>query len=304
MARSSTRQHGSCQYPTFLLLFLFFLFVLLAWNSFTIQQRLTSQQSQTPAQCATAVVAALPGVSAIVGNPSTRDAWMKRAAERTPAGSAVLDVSSGARPYRALWAHCAYQSHEFEGNRDIVDVSRGEDGKLPKNLRSTHDYVGDISATGAPAAFFDVVLLTEVLEHIPQPLRAVAELARVAKPGGDIYITAPFTSGSHQTPYHFAAGYSREFYAYAANLTGLEVVSIESQGDYFKLMAQEISRALTCASIDNAAAAEVEELRATTAGYLLKLSALYGDGVSGASKAWCADVFTIGFMAHLRKPLI
>jgi SAM-dependent methyltransferase len=221
---------------------------------------------------------------------------MKQVAENTPPGSFVLDVSAGARPYRPLWSHCTYKTHEFEGNADVIDTFRGE---KDASMKVQHDFKGDITSTGAPSNEFDVVLLTEVLEHVPQPLLAIKELARIAKSGGNIYITSPFTSGSHQQPFHFSSGYSKEFYHYAAKELDLEVVSIESQGDYFKLMAQEISRVLTCAHSNPTFDSDVKELRSTISNYLLKLSHLHGD--DSKNKAYCADMFTIGFMAHLRK---
>lgn len=239
------------------------------------------------------------GPSAAVGNPGTRDAWMARMAEGTLPGSLVLDVSSGARPYRHLWSHCSYKSHEFNGNAAIVDAVRGESSDTRKDLQNVHDYVGDITATGAPSSAFDVVLLTEVFEHVPRPLEAMAELARVAKPGANIYVSAPFTSGSHQQPYHFSAGLSLEWYKYAAEATGLQIISTESQGDYFKLMAQEIDRVLKCGTVDPGLGSDVEEVRRTLFSYLLKLSSLHGDGAE--HKSACANAFTIGWMVHLRK---
>jgi 2-polyprenyl-3-methyl-5-hydroxy-6-metoxy-1,4-benzoquinol methylase len=38
---------------------------------------------------------------------------------------------------------------------------------------------------------FDVVLCTEVLEHVPDPAVVVAELARVTKPGGRVIVSIP-----------------------------------------------------------------------------------------------------------------
>jgi ubiquinone/menaquinone biosynthesis C-methylase UbiE len=238
----------------------------------------------------------IPEESSSIGNPETRDKWMKRVAESTIPGSLILDVSAGNRPYRSLWSHCIYKSHEFDGNAKILDDYRGEKDASGKRL---HDFFGDVTSTGAPSDSFDVVLLTEVLEHVPQPFLAIKELVRVAKPGGNIYITSPFTSGSHQQPYHFSSGYSQEFYHYAAKELDLEVISIESQGDYFKLMAQEISRALTCARIDPSLDSDVEELKSMLQTYFLKLSHRHGD--DSKNKAECANMFTIGFMVHMRK---
>ena len=135
---------------------------------------------------------------------------------------------------------------------------------------------------------------------MPRPLEAIAELARVVKPGGDIFVSAPFTSGSHQQPYHFSAGLSPEWYAYAAAAHGLQVVSVESQGDYFKLMAQEVDRVLQCSAVGTELGAALGEVRSTLHSYLLSVSALHGDGAQ--EKSGCADTFTIGWMVHLRKP--
>jgi SAM-dependent methyltransferase len=41
------------------------------------------------------------------------------------------------------------------------------------------------------AASFDVVVCSEVLEHLPEGKAAVAELVRVLKPGGDLVVTVP-----------------------------------------------------------------------------------------------------------------
>lgn len=243
---------------------------------------------------------------ASVDNPKTRDTWVAEFAKSVPAGSRVLDVSAGARPYKHLWSHCDYFSHEFPGNLELVDSFRGEDAvaenkKSLEKLQRTHDFLGEVHNTTAPSDSFDVVLLTEVLEHVPEPLLAIKELARVAKRGGQIVVTAPFTSGSHQQPYHFAAGYSPEFYRHAAKLSGLTVAEITSQGDFFKVIAQEVDRALSCGGdvVPGADEADVERLRGIATSYLLRLSKLFGDG--SANKVGCADQFTIGWMVRYVK---
>jgi len=241
------------------------------------------------------IAAAAEGVASI-GNPSTRDAWMQRFAQSVPAGARVIDVSAGAKPYAHLWTHVDYLTHEFDGNDRVIDAFRGESGASAKK----HDFSGDVTRTTAPSASFDVVILTEVLEHVPEPILAVKELARLCKPGGSILVTAPFTSGSHQEPYHFYAGFSPNWYKHVARKYGLRIESIASQGDYFKLMAQEVGRSLTCGGrLRGVPQRAIERLVGVASEYLLKLSSAFGDG--SASKAECASQFAIGYMVHFKK---
>jgi len=236
------------------------------------------------------------GVPAQIGNPDTRDAWIQRFAASTPAGATVIDVSAGAKPYKQYWSHTHYYTHEFSGNNEIVDAFRAE----TKASKKDHDFGGDITKTSAPSEEYDVVVLTEVLEHVPEPLEAIREMTRLAKRGGSILVTAPFTSGTHQAPYHFYAGFGPNCYRYAAKKNNLQIISMRSQSDYFKLMAQEIPRSLSCGGLlPGVDKQRVIELAGLVSKYLLQLSTLKGD--ASAKKARCADQFTIGWMVHFVK---
>lgn len=50
---------------------------------------------------------------------------------------------------------------------------------------------GDATALPFPDATFDAVVTSEVLEHIPDDVTALAELSRVLKPGGTLAATVP-----------------------------------------------------------------------------------------------------------------
>lgn len=51
--------------------------------------------------------------------------------------------------------------------------------------------VGDLQALGHPDASFDTVISCETIEHLPRPRTALAEMARVLKPGGRLFLTTP-----------------------------------------------------------------------------------------------------------------
>lgn len=54
------------------------------------------------------------------------------------------------------------------------------------------DVCGDAAFLPFADESFDTILCTEVLEHVPNPEKAIEEFARILRPGGTIITTAPF----------------------------------------------------------------------------------------------------------------
>ena len=50
---------------------------------------------------------------------------------------------------------------------------------------------------------FDTIILSDVLEHIPQPENLWREMSRVLNPGGSVLLNVPFYYWLHETPYDF-----------------------------------------------------------------------------------------------------
>lgn len=62
------------------------------------------------------------------------------------------------------------------------------------------DVTGDAQHLPFVHESFDTLICTGVLEHLPDPSSAVLEIARVLKPGGKVFIEAPFMQTYHSSP--------------------------------------------------------------------------------------------------------
>ena len=159
---------------------------------------------------------------------------MAAKAATVAAQSSVLDVGAGTCLYQKNFAHCVYKAHDFKQYDGYLTNNEGLYGKI--------DYVSDINSIPVPDASFDVILCTEVLEHVPEPIAALREMARILKPGGRLLLTAPAMSGLHQLPYHFYSGYTPFWYRHFCEKFGLQVAEVSPNGGFFKFLAQECAR--------------------------------------------------------------
>ncbi|MBT5714661.1 class I SAM-dependent methyltransferase, partial [Candidatus Poribacteria bacterium] len=113
----------------------------------------------------------------------------------------VLDVGAGETRYRGDFAHCYYKTQDFmqyDSEADGTTTGTWTYGDI--------DYVCDIDQIPVESGSFDVVICTEVLEHVLEPIRAIAEIARILAPGGRLYLSAPMRSCVHQAPHHYYGG--------------------------------------------------------------------------------------------------
>jgi SAM-dependent methyltransferase len=79
-------------------------------------------------------------------------------------------------------------------------------------------------------AEFDAVFLVEVLEHVRNPQRAIAEIARVLKPGGVLIGSTPFLLGIHDCPHDY---YRFTRFGLLHLFSGLERLTLAERNDYF-----------------------------------------------------------------------
>lgn len=172
-------------------------------------------------------------------NEHTRDAWVKEQLLALPAGLAILDAGAGEQKYKKFCSHLKYTSQDF---CEYDGAGNGKGGQMGEWDVSNIDIVSDIINIPCADKSFDVILCTEVLEHLPHPELAIKEFSRLLKQDGCLILTAPFCSLTHFAPYHYMSGFNRYWYENILNENGLKVLSITPNGNYFEYLAQEIRR--------------------------------------------------------------
>lgn len=117
----------------------------------------------------------------------------------------LLDVRAG---HRVLDLGCGEGRHAFEAQRRGAVVAAIDWGEA--EVATTQTWLGAIAAAGeapagapatavrgdllhlpVPDASVDRVIASEVLEHVPDDAGALAEIARVLRPGGRVAVTVP-----------------------------------------------------------------------------------------------------------------
>lgn len=95
----------------------------------------------------------------------------------------LLDVGGRGKPYAVLFEDRV--THHL-----VLDVSPA----------ASVDVVGDARSMPLASASVDVVLCTQVLEHIPEPVKVLDEIRRVLRPNGTLILSVPAIFPQHGYP--------------------------------------------------------------------------------------------------------
>ena len=119
----------------------------------------------------------------------------------------TLDIGAQNGPYAVHFPH-----------RIALDIKRGIGVQV----------IGDAQALGIRDESFEVVVCTEVLEHLPEPQRAIDEMFRVLVPGGQLLLTTRFLFPIHDAPHDY---FRFTKYGLRHLLRRFEIVELQEETD-------------------------------------------------------------------------
>jgi len=139
-------------------------------------------------------------------------------------------------------------AHKMTG--ELLDVGSADGrryGHLLKNVTehktfdidASHnpDIVGSAESIPLEENSVDSILCTQVLEHVPHPQTAIAEMYRILKPGGHALITVPQLNELHEEPHDYFR-YTCFGLKKMCEEAGFEVVECNQRGGYHACKAQ------------------------------------------------------------------
>jgi SAM-dependent methyltransferase len=144
----------------------------------------------------------------------------------------LLDLGCGQVPLYAAY-------------RDLVDSVTCVDWANSLHPNQHVDLECDLSARlPFDAEEFDTIILSDVLEHLPEPSACWAEMARILRPAGTVILNVPFYFMVHEAPHDYYR-YTQFALQRFAEQAGLEAVRLEPAGGAVECLADLIGQAFT-----------------------------------------------------------
>ncbi len=99
----------------------------------------------------------------------------------------LLDIGFGAGSLLKAAARAGWDAEGLEVSSTAVKKARAD---------GFNAFCGELSEACYPSGHFDVVTTSELLEHVPEPRRLMAEISRIVRPGGLWWATTPHSKGA------------------------------------------------------------------------------------------------------------
>lgn len=142
----------------------------------------------------------------------------------------LIDIGCGDMPYKDLILGKVTQYDTFDVEKRVQEVK----------------FVGDIQSMDAiNDNSYDSAVCLEVLEHVRDPFRAIAEIRRILKKNGVLILSVPHLSRLHEEPNDFFR-YTKYGVQSLLKNAGFEIVELTPQGGIFSFLGHQFSTIFVC----------------------------------------------------------
>ncbi len=114
-------------------------------------------------------------------------------------GKILLDLGCGDGALTYLLAKAGAQVTGVDNEAEGLEFAKQHFSR--HNARGNF-VLADVRSTGLPDSSFDIVVSSDVIEHVEHPEELIAEAARVLKPGGVFILTTPYRLKEKPHPFH------------------------------------------------------------------------------------------------------
>lgn len=141
----------------------------------------------------------------------------------------LLDVGCGSKPYYEI----------FENKVNLyVGIEYPPSNKSEHRIKP--DLYGDAMDLPIKSNSVNLVLSTQVLEHLPRPDSFFLEAYRVLIPGGKLYLSTNQEWGVHKAPFDFFR-FTHLGIKHLCDVAGFECLKIENRGGFWIMIGQRLS---------------------------------------------------------------
>ncbi|MGC8906675.1 MAG: class I SAM-dependent methyltransferase [Desulfomonilaceae bacterium] len=214
------------------------------------------------------------------------DDFYLRHAQDLEGATMVLDVGGNRVQKRGAFDAGCYNSRVVYANISVEKMPhvqcRGE--RLPLRANSV-----------------DVVICSELLEHVKEPAPVLIEIFRVLRGKGILLLCAPFLNRIHADPSDYGR-YTEFYWREALTGIGFTDIMVEWQGSYWSVLIEMLRYAVSHASLSWGPGRSRLIRPAAQVFYWLKIAAIAMDRADDGSTAHKSLGFTTGFGVKAVKP--
>jgi len=151
---------------------------------------------------------------------------LKQAIEDHAKGD-VFDIGCGNKPYESLFRN--------KGKYTGCDIVQSSENKV--------DIICTVDNIPLDANQFDTVISTQVLEHVVDHDKMLAEAYRLLKWGGKIILTAPMVWEHHEVPHDFFR-FTRFGLIHIFEKAGFRIIQVKANGGKWALIGQMLQNVI------------------------------------------------------------